>query len=454
MKKSQNTSDTLRPFDDPIEHFYLDNQELYSKLGKKFINPMYYVNKTSNLIVSNDKKITFTHNKDEPIHRWSPYLEGFSTAFVKHIIQEYNIKQGEVVLDPFAGCGTLNVTAKINNLDSIGIEINPAMHFILTTKLNWNIDLKKFEHEIKKLNLDQPLKIRAPDFLDSTRQFKPDVLVTLLKIKQAINEVEDSAYRNLMMIALASILMACSNLKRSPSIGYVSNKNVNSKLTLLKYREKIQQIIQDLNFVRTKSNKSFSKTINSDSRNVKLESDSVNYIITSPPYLNFLDYTQNYKIEMGWLGHMTCKRDYSELKERMVVCDNVSRQFIKEYSRTSRLYAHDWLNQIQDLLEKKMIENPPVRRQDYPHIVRKYFDDLYQIMKNVSKCLVKDGKFIIVIGDSLISGVYVPTDFLLAKIAEEIGFSIKKIVIARSRRSGIVRSFKLRESVIHLNYER
>ena len=84
------------------------------------------------------------------------------------------------------------------------------------------------------------------------------------------------------------------------------------------------------------------------------------------------------------------------------------------------------------------------------HIVHKYFDDMYQVMKTASVSLKKGGRFILVVGDSLIADVYVPTDLLLAKIGRDIGLEIESIEKARSRRSGQVRSYKLRETVITL----
>jgi hypothetical protein len=71
-------------------------------------------------------------------------------------------------------------------------------------------------------------------------------------------------------------------------------------------------------------------------------------------------------------------------------------------------------------------------------------------MKNVISSLSSGGRFILVVGDSLIADVYVPTDLLIAKIGLDLGLKIEKIEKARERRSGQVRSYRLRESVITL----
>ena len=71
-------------------------------------------------------------------------------------------------------------------------------------------------------------------------------------------------------------------------------------------------------------------------------------------------------------------------------------------------------------------------------------------MKTVVKSLKPKGRFILVVGDSLIADVYVPTDLLIARIGRELGLSIEKIEKARNRRSGQVRNYRLSETIVTL----
>ncbi|MBI4680904.1 MAG: hypothetical protein HY753_06800 [Nitrospirae bacterium] len=71
-------------------------------------------------------------------------------------------------------------------------------------------------------------------------------------------------------------------------------------------------------------------------------------------------------------------------------------------------------------------------------------------MKTVTKSLRQNGRFILVVGDSLIADVYVPTDLILAKIGAELGLSIEKIERARNRHSGQIRNYRLRETILTL----
>jgi hypothetical protein len=181
-----------------------------------------------------------------------------------------------------------------------------------------------------------------------------------------------------------------------------------------------------------------------------LDSEIVDFTITSPPYLNFFDYPGNYKIEMGWLEHVNSTKDLKKIKDEMVPCDNISRGLVKEYLEKDRIFSHEWLDYIEATVQANTDVRPRIRRKDFPGIIKKYFDDMALIIDHVAHATKKGGMFLLVVGDSLLTDVYVPTDILLIKIAEEYGFELETLKITRSRRSGIRRSFRLRESVAYL----
>jgi len=147
--------------------------------------------------------------------------------------------------------------------------------------------------------------------------------------------------------------------------------------------------------------------------------------ITSPPYMNGLGYVINYKIEMGWLG----------------------------FGQNHKRYSNDWIEKIKHEIAISIQKRGSYRRRDMPEIVHKYFDDMQKIMKNVVSSLKPGGRFIQVVGDSLIADVYLPTDLILAKIGAELGLKIESIEKARNRRSGQIRTYQLRETVITLKKE-
>ena len=131
----------------------------------------------------------------------------------------------------------------------------------------------------------------------------------------------------------------------------------------------------------------------------------------------------------------------------MVVCDNVSKGLIRNFNP---VYTNDWIEDIKRSIQKNIVRRGKYRRQDMAFIVHKYFDDMYKVFKMVVPKINVNGKFILVVGDSLIADVYVPTDLLIAQIGVDLGLNIAKIEKARNRRSGQIRSYKLRETIITL----
>jgi len=410
-------------------------------------------------IVENPQPIQFIKNSSEIVHRWSPYVQGFSAKFVQKSFDRYSDEYKDpVIFDPFAGSGTVLVQSKLNNYESHGVELNPLLHFIAETKINaWQVNDERFLQISKNLN-DKHIFV-APDFLKSEKHFHHDVLHNLEILKGGIDAFqpaieEDEKIKNLMLVAFSSILIDCSNLKRTPCLGYTRKKNVNADTPFILFRKKINEIAFDLRVLQNKykkvSKKGFVFLANSKDF---IHNTLYDLVITSPPYMNGLDYVMNYKIEMGWLGFADNHKKLKQVKDEMVVCDNVSKGLIKNFSVKDKRYTNNWIEDIKSKIQRSIKKRGTYRRPDMPEIVHKYFDDMYKIMVNVTPAIRSGGRFILVIGDSLIADVYLPTDLLIAKIGTELGFSIEKIEKVRNRRSGQVRSYRLRETVVTLRKE-
>jgi hypothetical protein len=70
----------------------------------------------------------FVKNRDLPIHRWVPWIAGFSAPFVDDCLAKYLSRNGGAdrwVLDPFAGVGATLVQAYVHGFNVVGFEINP-----------------------------------------------------------------------------------------------------------------------------------------------------------------------------------------------------------------------------------------------------------------------------------------------------------------------------------------
>lgn len=424
--------------------------------GSCYNDSLPYLKELGVQITEKRQAIQFTTNINECVHRWAPYVQGFSSVFVQSVLERYSqTYNSPKVLDPFAGCGTVLVQAKIDGYESFGVELNPLLRYIADVKLNsWTvrpIQLLKIYHQLRN-----DILVSEPPFLKSAKQFNPQVLVNLKRIKGGIDSFipkteEQRRIKDLLNVAFASILVDCSNLKRTPCLGYWKDKNVSDDAPFVLFNKKVLEISEDLRLLQSEyKNSLLTKSEIVCANSMKYDySDKYDLVITSPPYMNGLDYVMNYKIEMAWLGFVSAHKEAKAIKDEMVVCDNVSKGLIKDFSK-SQYYTNGWLEEITGEISSNIQTRQMYRRSDMSFIVGKYFDDVNKVIERVSRSLNEGGRFILVVGDSLIADTYVPTDLILAKIGTEHGLEIESIELARNRHSGQVRDYVLRESVITL----
>src|SRR5437867_13409684 len=80
---------------------------------------------------------SFAKNKNLPLHRWVPWIAGFSADFVEDAIGIYLPAKNSSswILDPFAGVGTTLAEAYLSGLNVVGFEINPDAALATKIKL-------------------------------------------------------------------------------------------------------------------------------------------------------------------------------------------------------------------------------------------------------------------------------------------------------------------------------
>ena len=426
------------------------------KGGSSNIDSVPYLEDLGVGITEKRQAIQFTSNANECVHRWAPYVQGFSASFVQSVFERCSeVFTACKILDPFAGCGTVLVQAKIGGYESFGVELNPLLQYIADVKLNsWAVRPNQLLRIYHSLRTD--VLAAEPPFLKSERHFNPGVLTNLKRIKGGIDLLtprseEQKRVKDLLNVAFASILINASNLKRTPCLGYWKTKSIDDNAPFVLFNQRILEMSEDLRCLQSEYGDNLelrSEVVLANSMNYEYD-EEYDLVITSPPYMNGLDYVMNYKIEMAWLGFVSSHKEAKMIKDDMIVCDNVSKGLIRDFSR-SLYYTNSWLDGIVERITSNIQIRQAYRRTDMPFIVRKYFDDMNRVIGKVSQALRKKGRFVLVVGDSLIADTYVPTDLIIAKIGTEHGLEIESIELARNRRSGQVRDYRLRETVVTL----
>jgi DNA modification methylase len=133
--------------------------------------------------------------------------------------------------------------------------------------------------------------------------------------------------------------------------------------------------------------------------------DSVDLIVTSPPYLNAIDYLRGHRLSLVWLGH-----SLSELREIRGHAVGTERGIDEELVLDRITRCVDGMNGIHDVAIR-------TRR-----MYLRYATDLFQILSSMHRVLKRSGTAVLVLGDSTIEGVILENAQLVSKIASLVGF--------------------------------
>jgi DNA modification methylase len=400
--------------------------------------------------------ITFAQNETLPIHRWWPYVQGYSAEFVRSVIGERGLQRGETIFDPFAGSGTTLVEGRRAGLHSVGCELLPPAALAARVKTHFELSARTLELAWDRYRRRARRARPAPlPFLRETlRQFSPAVLPSLSSLRATLPP-EGTPVNDALRVAFGRILIPVSRLHRSPCLGY---RRTPVEAAPDPYREldrAVSEMAEDLRRLAPERARwgSSADIRTHDARTISLRRGSVALAVTSPPYVNGMDYVMNYKLDLAWLGYARSYADLATLRQAQVSCDNLPRAEAVPYLSTRRV-PDIWLRGILDRIRRNVAEKGSYRRNDVHGIVSRYFWDLIPVLRRVRESLRPGGQFVVVVGDSLLAGTYVPGDLLLARLGASLGFRIASVDVARVRRSGQRRSFRLRESIVTLERPR
>ncbi len=223
-------------------------------------------------------------------HGLFPYRGKFHPQLIKGIINILNIQNGETILDPMAGSGTTNVEAALMGINSKAIDVSPFCQFMIKTKYEaLTIDLKLLEQT----------KIENKKLYDFFNQ--GDVL-------KRITKIDDYNKIKIYNLAFLAFLDALGYSKRVVK----SNHEQLFDKVLPRYIETVKSFLSNQYFDQSKIG-NLDILSDSDALNIKLENNSVDCVITSPPYSFAIDYVENDKDQLEFLGY-----DTNELKKRLI----------------------------------------------------------------------------------------------------------------------------------------
>ncbi|HEY60107.1 MAG TPA: hypothetical protein G4N92_05430 [Anaerolineae bacterium] len=221
-------------------------------------------------------------------HNLFPYRGKFHPQMIKGLLNIIDIKENEIVLDPMAGSGTLMVEANLLNINAIGVDLSPFCQLMSRVKTHsLSININRLDNLYKK-------------------QFEIFNILNQKKIPHNyLNEIniEDYIYYEIFLLAY---LDAMGFARRS-------KKNIDNLYPIV--IERYYRTIRNFNLARNdlELNIGTSKVLLGNALNLDIPDNSVDGVITSPPYSFAIDYIDNDQPQLEYLNY-----DISSLKIDMI----------------------------------------------------------------------------------------------------------------------------------------
>lgn len=385
--------------------------------------------------------VNYAPRADEPVHRWFPYREGYSTELVNALVGKMD--RNEKILDPFCGCGTTLIAGQRLGFGCYGLEVNPLSVLVTRVKTRHYSPsdtgrLERYKREAENLGRSAP-RLKPPELKIIDQLFHPRILDTLLSLKRLIDDIQSEKYREFLMTAWLSILEDVSNVyKEGNGIKYRNRRRTpegyiaiplerwqasafpmdKHRFVLDRFSEHLGMMIEDLRQLKTYAD---ADVYNHSATKMEIVSPgSVGFCMFSPPYCNCFNYFKAFKVEL-WMGGFV--RSYDDMQQ-------LNRRALRSHVETPLSRPADVrISEVEAFVE--LIDPDKLWDSRITQAIRGYFIDMVQVMRNLFRVLKKGAKCVMVIGNSAYGGVLIPTDSLIAAISRTLGFEVESVGVAR-----------------------
>lgn len=346
------------------------------------------------------------------------YPAKFIPHVVRYCINEFT-EEGDLVLDPFSGCGTVGLEAYLCKRDSFLLDLNPILNHIMPLKIP---QIKKESSKTtlyKMLNKVVKSKKRFyPKWSNLEYWYPEDILDIVSKYWGGVKGLKNSIYSKIIESSLIKVSKHFSYAEhRTPKL-FRSKKKISYIKILLKsvWREKLDDMLFELSLNTVSDINQFISLTQGYKNKVYfkggIDSCSFNFedypefdlVITSPPYLQAQEYIRTSKMDLFWL-------DYDE-------------EYIKElskleipYRKADRIIETNTLNKVRKELKRK----------DLLPLLDSYFCYVIKALENSMNRLKRNSKACIFIGNPKIDGIDVEIWKILKEYFVERGFTFNAI---------------------------
>ena len=378
-------------------------------------------NITRTLAYMLEQDLSFTGgNRPHPLHALHAFAAKFPAQLPRYFIEGLS-EPGEMVLDPMAGSGSTLLEGWLLGRDVVGVDLDPLAGRQCRAKTTW-VDPRVIEemgHRVltsarRRVEVDHPLETFRRELDDATNAFLdywflPEIQAELAALALEILKETDSVLRNLLEVLFsATIVTKSGGVSRARDLAHSRPHRVADKQPRSPFRMFENQVRQAARaFAETPNIGGASGSfIAADSRHLPLADNSVDLIVTSPPYANALDYMRAHKFSLVWLGQRV--GELGVLRGKYIGAE-------RQASEEAVPLPDDAQLAIASLSE---VDRPKSR------VLARYLREMRQSITEMHRVIRPGRAVIIVVGPSTMRGQRIATQDYLAGIAEQVGFGV------------------------------
>jgi len=409
-----------------------------------------------------------TENKSLAVHRWVPWIAGYSAEFVRDAVAAYlpaRSARDALVMDPFAGVATTLIEALKAGCDAVGYDVNAWAVLAARAKLQCvDVPTERLAAEIGEF---RAIVARFEVEVDRCWAAGDDAAVADLMRQHGLSR--PAAFRSripllgapveakflyalgqaaalplpdqlLFRAALGATLIVVSNYSYEPSLSTRPSSGkalVRNASVVLPLGRKLQDILEDTVWAGQRYGdiwRARQRVIHHASYfDSELPPGSVSLLLTSPPYMNNYHYVRNTRPQLHWLDLLSRP---GELREYEAANFGKFWQTVRQGPPVTACYDLPPLQATVERLRELSVEKGPYGGPGWANYVTTYFNDVGRLLSKMRPQLAPGAAAIIVVGNSIIQGIEFQVDQLLAEMAPAHGLRVEEVRIVRTKRVG------------------
>ncbi len=353
-------------------------------------------------------------------HSWHAFPAKFPPELPRLFIENLT-DRGEIVLDPMAGSCTTLIEAAVAGRKAVGFDIDPLSLLVGAAKgSRFSVDhLKNTGHRVLRSAYARFKSRRSELKTQLTKRFDADdqafldywfgrtLQLELLAILEQIEELPESPVRRVLLMLFSAIIITKSGgVTLARDLAHTRPHRVTDK----KPRSAFTEFSNKLTRIAVDACEELAETVvlqQGDARELRMPADSVDLIVTSPPYANnAIDYMRAHKFSLVWFGH------------RITDLKGIRKSYIGSEGSTN---VH-----VGSLPESviRIVGELGKKRERKAESLARYYLEMKDVLKEMHRVLKPGRAAILVVASSVLMGVDVQTHRCLSEIGRAEGFDV------------------------------